>query len=215
MKKSRLVVPFVFVGAVLTLSGCSLFKVDAEGEEASATPTTVTPTTLVVPELVDEPPTTFDIILGVEELYEFYGIVGSVTFEDGVWVFSGTAPDENALALFLGEARRLEGVNITRSQIEIAPPADIEAAGESDSATEEAAATETAATEGEATLPLTGMSVSVILSITAMLLIAAGAFAVATGKHLWLKAQLTNAFRPVPLNTTIFEVQRGRRRRKR
>ena len=165
--------------------------------------------------MVDEPPTTFDIILGVEALYEFYGIAGSVMFEDGVWVFSGTAPDENALALFLGEARRLEGVNITRSQIEIAPPADIETAGESGSATEETAATETTTTEGEGTLPLTGMSVSVILSITAMLLIAAGAFAVATGKHLWLKAQLTNAFRPVPLNTTIFEVQPGRRRRKR
>ncbi|GEM_PF-7041919 len=226
-------VALVASGALL-LSACSLFTVDDEadaGDElTAASSTTLVPTTVTVaPVPADTPPTTFELLAELEALYQVYGIKGTPTFENDVWVFTGVAPDETILAEFLGSARRLEGVNVTRSLIELAPAGEVAAPGTAqagETATGDGAAppasapaadpgSETAAPVEQAeTLPLTGPGLSMILSIAAMLLIAMGAFAVATGKHIWLKAQLTNAFRPVPSRTSIFEVERRRGRRR-
>ena len=230
MKKFWLVA--LAASGALLLSACSLFTVDDDGdaddELTAASITTLVPATVTVASApADTPPTTFELLAELEALYEIYGITGTPTFENDVWVFTGVAPDENVLAEFLGSARRLEGVNVTRSLIELAPAGEVAAPptveGEA-AANEETAppasgpaadpGSETAGPVEEAeTLPLTGPGLSVILSIAAMLLIAMGAFAVATGKHIWLKTQLTNAFRPEPSRTSIFEVERRRRGR--
>lgn len=59
-------------------------------------------------------------------------------------------------------------------------------------------------------LPRTGGTL--VLALVGMVLLALGYTTVATGKHLWLRAQLTNCFRIEPLTST-FRVQQRRRRR--
>ena len=102
-----------------------------------------------------------------------------------------------------------------------ADPADGADTAESTESTESSESTEStedgsdAAADGEENadaLPRTGIKTN--LAVVALLLIAAGVFAVSTGRHLWLKAQLTNAFRVVPLNST-FTVEHQRRSRRR
>jgi hypothetical protein len=87
------------------------------------------------------------------------------------------------------------------------------ATGEDDGTQSETAAgesTESTAVEDDVdALPRTGTSL--VLTLVGTALLALGLTAVSTGKHLWLKAQLTNAFRIEPLGST-FRVERRRRR---
>lgn len=251
----------VLLAACGALSACSLLDpsgdTDASSDTVAQSATGLTPTTTpalgvegadATLELSDK-----EIFSELQALYAMYGIEGIPELVDGVWFLNGVAQSEEAKTGFLGAARRVEGINVTRNLIAVggAPDATITAEGgeEQIAASGEAAqpvasedssqpaalgdgTTEVAATEdvaapapavpapatpaGGETLPRTGLELTLGLMATG--LIAAGAFAVATGRHLWLKAQLTNCFRILPVNpfstpNSVFTVRPRRRRR--
>lgn len=220
----------IFLAAALALSGCSLFEV----EDAADTTSQDGASQAVAGAGVsgDEAAgaaarTPAEVLAELQALFAVYGIEGTAEFQDGVWVLRGTAHEDATRAQFIGAARRVEGVNVSRSEIALASPVE-DAAGTADEAsvtsTEGAdgtapAATETAAGSADAadggvlaedTLPLTGIKTN--LAVLAMLLIAAGMVVVSTGRHIWLRTQFTNCFRIAPVTTT-FTIERRRRRK--
>ena len=232
----------VVLGLVVALSGCSLFQ-DDDGDGSASSPSVDSGASPDVSEGIDgsatsdtlaAPRTDQEVLTELQGLYAQFGVQGGAELSDGIWVLRGTAPNADALSQFLGAARRIDGISVTRSQITVADSADSADMGESadgaggdqsdggaaaedgaaesgDTATEDGTDAAAGVEDNADSLPRTGFKAN--LAVVALMLIAAGAFAVSTGRHLWLKAQLTNAFRIVPLNST-FTVERQPRSRR-
>ncbi|MDG2114490.1 MAG: hypothetical protein P8N02_17995 [Actinomycetota bacterium] len=210
----------LLLAAGLMLSSCSLLDTDetpAVQSDQSALGTVSPAAQTPLQPALNAAPTQAEISAELQALYLLHGIEGSPVFDDEVWFLDGTARDQTSLSEFLGAARRVPGVSVTRNFIVVAAPAvstpDAQTTGGQDGVqtddTASGSAQDTAAPEAaDDALARTGLSLN--LALIASLLILAGAAAVSTGRHIWVRTQFTNCFR-VAASTTTFTVKTRQR----